>query len=259
MITNGDPGQGGLKPRWKVSGVIAVLVVALASILFSGSFATLTGNRRPADRRPANPSIPVSPLLIQSREDPGKGMFLIASPKLQDPNFARSVVLLIDYGQNGAMGLVINRPTDMKLSRVFPDIDGLQNRTEILFFGGPVQLDSVFILIRSDSQTLNSIPRLKNLYLSGDTSALGQILDNKRQEARVYAGYAGWAPEQLEAEIARGDWSVVPADAQTVFDAVPAEIWEKLMNRGKIRSVRYHRQIWNDSNRIAIPPGNAPG
>jgi len=269
MVTNGDPGQGGLKPRWKVSGVIAVLVAALISILVSGAFATLAGNRRPAVRvggraRPAvrhsaSPSVLVSPRLIQSREDPGKGMFLIASPKLQDPNFARSVVLLIDYGQNGAMGLVINRPTDVRLSRVFPDIDDLQNRADSLYFGGPVEIDKVFILIKSDSQTLNSLPLLKNLYLSGDTSTLGQVLDNKRQEARVYAGYAGWAPEQLEAEIARGDWSVVPADAQTVFDAVPAEIWEKLMNRGRIRSVKNHRRSSKDSNRIAVPSGNAPG
>ena len=254
MVTNGNPDQRGLKFRRKVAGVMAVLVAAIASILFSGLFDTF-----PANQPDVNPSVPVSPLLIQSRDDPGKGMFLIASPKLQDPNFAKSVVLLIDYGQNGAIGLVINRPTDVRLSRVFPDIDDLHDRTETLFIGGPVEIDSVFILIRSDSQTLNSLPLLKNLYLSGDTSALGQVLDDKRQEARVYAGYAGWAPEQLDAEIARGDWSVVPADAQTVFDAVPGEIWEKLMNRRSIRSVRHHRQSRNLSNRVSVPPGNAPG
>ena len=259
MVIKGDSNQGSLKLRRKVASVIAVLIAAIASILFSGTFATLTGARRPVDRPSADPSIPVSPLLIQSREDPDKGMFLIASPKLRDPNFARSVVLLIDYGQNGAMGLVINRPTDMSLSQVFPEIDGLRKRIDTLYIGGPVQIDRVFILIRSDSQTSNSLPLLKNLYLSGDTSALGQILDDKRQDARVYAGYAGWAAEQLDAEIARGDWSVVPGDAQTVFDAVPTEIWEKLMNRRRIQSVKYHRQRRNDSNRMAVPSGNTPG
>lgn len=168
-------------------------------------------------------------------------------------------MLLIDYGQNGAMGLIINRATDVRLSRVFPEIDGLRNRTDTLYIGGPVEIDKVFILIRSNSQTLNSLPLLKNLYLSGDTSVLGQILDDKRQEARVYAGYAGWAPEQLQAEIARGDWSVVPADALTIFDAVPTEIWEKLMNRGRIRSVRYHLQGQADSNRTPALSGNVPG
>lgn len=104
MVTNGHHGQAGLKPRWKVSGVIAVLVVALASILFSGTFATLTENRRPAVRRPAvrlsaNPSIPVSPLLIQSRDNPDKGMFLIASPKLQDPNFIEALCFSLTTGR----------------------------------------------------------------------------------------------------------------------------------------------------------------
>ncbi len=172
-------------------------------------------------------------------------MFLIATPELQDPNFAKSVVLLIDYGDNGAMGLVINRPTDVTLSEVFPDIDGFQNRTETLFFGGPVQLDSVYILVRSESQASNSIPVLKDLYLTGDPSALVQSFNDRRQQARAYAGYAGWAAQQLEAEIARGDWAIVPADAQTVFDAVPEEIWQKLINRGKVRSVEWRREVEN--------------
>jgi putative transcriptional regulator len=245
----------GLVVRIAAIGTIAALgtIGVISLIPIGGDFCRLEQKNLTS-----NPSIPASPLLVQSREDPAKGMFLIADQKLQDPNFSQTVVLLLDYGDHGAMGLVVNRPTDVALFRVFPDMEGLRGRAETLFFGGPVDLDKVFILIRSDSQPSSDIPVIKNLYLSGNTDALEQIFNDTQREARVYAGYAGWAPQQLDAEIARGDWTVVPADAQTVFDAVPAEIWQKLMNRGKIRSVEVQPRSW--SNRHLIPAcGFKPG
>jgi putative transcriptional regulator len=227
-------------------GGIVVLIATIAAIASIATIAEITiipigGRFCSHSREPAvgSSSVPVFPQPTQFKEEPAKGMFLIAAPQLQDPNFAKSVVLLIDYGETGAMGLVVNRPTDMALSKVFPDIQRFEDRTETLFFGGPVQLDSVFILVRSESQASNFVPLIKNLYLTGDPSALVQSFDDQYREARAYAGYAGWAPRQLDAEIARGDWGIVPADAQTVFDAVPEEMWQKLMNRGKIRSVEW--------------------
>lgn len=165
------------------------------------------------------------------RSDPARGKFLIAARKLIDPNFSETVVLLIDYGSHGAMGVVINRPTRIKLSIVLPKIKGLKNRPDVLYMGGPVQRDRLMLLVKSAQQPKEAYTIFEDVFIGAKPETIQQMID--RQEAkerfRAYAGYAGWSPGQLDREIARGDWHILRADAATIFDKDESEIWPDLI------------------------------
>ncbi len=170
---------------------------------------------------------------LDASSTPSQGKFLVASRGMGDPRFAEAVVLLVRYGRHGAMGLIINRPTKVRLSEVLPGIEGLRNRTDPLYFGGPVSLKQMQLLIRSPSP-LNGAERVFNgVYVSASRKVLERVLADGGT-FRVYAGYAGWAPGQLEREISSGSWHVVDADAETVFERPAAEVWPELINRASV-------------------------
>ena len=159
----------------------------------------------------------------------GKGRFLVATRELKDPNFSESVVLLIDYNRNGALGLVINRPTEVSLSTVFPEMEGFRQRTDNLFIGGPVAANHLMLLIRSDNQLEDSLHILEDIYITSSQAVFQKMAEERRWQFRVYAGHAGWAPGQLDQEVSRGDWHILSADAETIFEKAPSEIWPELI------------------------------
>ena len=162
-----------------------------------------------------------------------KGKFLVASRQLIDPNFARTVVLLIDYDRSGAMGLIINRPTEMSLSAAFPDMEELQDSTDTLFLGGPVGKSQILFLILSSNRPEDSRPVFDDIYISSSRALLQTMAHDggPGKKFRLYAGYAGWASGQLDREVARGGWHILRADVATVFDKAPSEIWPELIHR----------------------------
>ena len=162
------------------------------------------------------------------------GRFLIAGEHLQDPNFARTVVLLLNYGERGARGVVINRRSDVKLAAVFPRISGLNQRPDTVYLGGPVSRNQLLILLRSDRPRRAAEHVVDDIYLSTSRQVLVDAL-NRAAAVHVYAGYAGWAPGQLDHEVARGDWHVLPADADTVFSDRPAKVWQDLIEKGTVQ------------------------
>jgi putative transcriptional regulator len=166
-----------------------------------------------------------------SPTQPAKGRFLVASHKLGDPNFSETVVLLIAYAPTGAMGVVINRPTDVRLGSVLRDVEELRDRPDRLYLGGPVAANLVLVLIRAAKKPETSEAVFEDVYLSGSRAALREALGKagKRNRVRAYAGHAGWGPGQLDREIARGDWYVTTADATMVFDMTASAIWPKLI------------------------------
>ncbi len=184
---------------------------------------------------------------LRSEASLSKGKFLVASRDLRDPRFSETVVLLIDYDWQGAMGLVINRPTELKLSRLLPEIEELKQRTDTVYFGGPVALSQVLLLIRSGSQPEESRRVFEDIYVSSSRAVLERMVKNADGGARfrVYAGYAGWAPGQLDREVSRGDWHVLQADAETVFDKAPSEIWPELIRRSTVVITRAQGSDWN--------------
>jgi putative transcriptional regulator len=169
-----------------------------------------------------------------------QGKFLVADRRLIDPNFRETVVLLIRYGQDGAMGLVINRPVELKLSTVFPDIKELERRKETLYLGGPVQPARVLLLVKSASPPEASMPVFDDVYLSSSLKVLRRLIKKPLQgeRFRIYGGYAGWAPNQLESELDRGHWHVLKADTETLFDRKSSEIWQELIQRVSVQWVR---------------------
>jgi putative transcriptional regulator len=188
---------------------------------------------------PLPPSL-LSPSPLLSKIGLAKGKFLVARKQLRDPNFSETVVLLLEYDRNGALGLVINQPTEVKLSTVFPDIKGLQQRTDTVFIGGPVARRQLLLLIRTDNQPEESRHVFDDIYVSTSRVLLQRMIEkaNAREKFRVYAGYAGWAPGQLDREVSRGDWHILQADAETVFDKAPSEIWPELIRRSSVQWVR---------------------
>jgi putative transcriptional regulator len=186
-------------------------------------------------------SLPEGPSVERARPASAleSGKFLVASRKIIDPFFSRSVVLLISYGETGAMGLIINRPTEMRLSDLFPEVEGLEDGAP-LFFGGPVERQRVMLLVRTGSEPKDALRIFDGVYISASSAVLKQMAGSPSpgESFRVYSGYAGWARGQLEAEIARGDWHVLQADAGTVFDRDPREVWPELITHSSGMEVR---------------------
>jgi len=160
------------------------------------------------------------------------GVFLVATHRIIDPRFSRSVILLTRYGPQGAMGVIVNRPTEHRLSDLLPEIESLEGRGDRLFFGGPVSVNAIVLLLESVKEVeLEHTERVfDDVYLSGNPEAFALIVGRKKQNPAIrgYAGYAGWAPGQLEAEIARKDWWIVRADASTIFRKEPSTLWKEL-------------------------------
>ena len=147
------------------------------------------------------------------------GRFLVASKQLRDPNFAQTVVLLLNYGERGARGVIINRQTDVKLAAVFPRISGLHQRPDTVYLGGPVARNQMLLLLRSDGPRPGTEHVVDGVYVSTSRQVLVDALNrvDAADTVHVYAGYAGWAPGQLDHEVARGDWHVLPVVAKSVF------------------------------------------
>ncbi len=168
------------------------------------------------------------PRLAASSTALEKGQFLIAGERLTDPNFAKTVVLLLHHDRGGAMGLIINRPTEMELSTLMPELEGVGDHPHSLYFGGPVGLEQILLLMRSADQPEDATEVFADVWVSGSRTLLEGLIRDRSGSLRLYAGYAGWAPGQLENESERGDWRVVPGDTDSIFDRRPTELWRRL-------------------------------
>ena len=170
---------------------------------------------------------------------PRRGMFLVAAPALRDPRFAQTVILLLEYDETGALGIVINRPTELSLDDALvtppPNSAG-----HAVFAGGPVEHRRLIALFRSPVAEDGAQHVFGDVQASGSIDTLRRMLerDGHAADVHTYLGYAGWSPGQLDAELARGDWIVTPADAASIFDTPPGDVWRNLMRRNAGRWVR---------------------
>jgi putative transcriptional regulator len=196
----------------------------------------------------------------KAEKELAQGKFLVADRRLMDPNFRETVVLLIRYGPDGAMGLVINRPIQVKLSTVLPDVKELEQSKETLYLGGPVEPGGVLLLVRASKQPEDSMPVFGDVYLSSSREVLQRLIQNpeKDERFRLFAGYAGWASKQLEAECERGDWHVLAADVETLFDRKSSEIWPELIQRATVNWVHLKAPDPSGIQRFRERP-NRPG
>jgi len=170
-------------------------------------------------------------------DDLGPGTFLIAPRRAADPNFAGTVVLLVRMDESGALGLVINRPTDLLVSSVLQDYKPARHVKDRAFSGGPVQADAVLALYRSSKKMDDASLVFRDVYLVSTRATLQHVLRSKPDAGnlRIYLGYTGWGPGQLEHEMDLDVWRVLPADAASVFSADPGGLWHRLIERTELR------------------------
>ncbi len=153
-----------------------------------------------------------------------RGRLLVASPDLDDPNFRRTVVLVLTHDADGAVGLVLNRPTDIAIGEALPDWAHVASPPGCLYVGGPVQPDAAIGLGCGGRAAADPVlGRLGAVDLEGTAE--------DHDSVRVFIGYAGWGPAQLDAEIGRGDWIVVDAAFDDVTTAHPEELWRDVLRR----------------------------
>lgn len=200
--------------------LVAGWVVGLALLLLGGP----GGGLRAAERTPQFPADGDRPPL-------GKGVFLVASPYLLDPNFRETVVLLCDHGPGGALGLVVNRPSSVRLEEALPSVPALKGTGHRLFIGGPVEPRAVLLLLKLKEAPAATAPVMEGIYLGGDPELIEKVLSSSRpgESFRAYAGYAGWGPGQLESEMAVGSWATVKADSASIFERDSETLWEEMI------------------------------
>ena len=165
------------------------------------------------------------------------GAILVASRALGDPNFVQTVILLVHHGEDGAMGLVLNRRTDIPLGAVFESIEGARDHSAPVFSGGPVVPTGAQALVRSSSPVADGRQVVGEVYVLGSALALTRRLSGPVDERRfrVYLGYAGWGPGQLEEEVRRRSWHIVDGEAAIVFDDDPDSLWQRQIRRANVQ------------------------
>jgi len=164
------------------------------------------------------------------QESERQGILLVAQTKLSDPNFNKTVVLITQHGKAGTVGVILNRPTRVLLSKVFPESKVLSESDSHLFGGGPVSANSLVFLYRSSRKNKHALSVFGDVYLSANMQLLGaQLTESGTENVRVFAGFAGWAPGQLDREIARGDWIMTEASLNRVFAKDTEKLWQEMM------------------------------
>ena len=157
---------------------------------------------------------------------PAKGRLLVATEVVQGEVFAKTVILLLHYDEHGAMGIVVNRPTDVELHEVLADVEVFSAYPGTLFWGGPVRMHSLRALLRTDSPPEGAEAIVGSVYQVPIDDNLKDWADPAR--LRYYIGYAGWSAGQLDRELARGSWLVVSASDDHVFSKEPRALWKRL-------------------------------
>ena len=158
---------------------------------------------------------------------PLTAILLIARDDLPDSNFADSVVLVMNNLGPAPVGIIINRPMPIPVSRLFPDLGRLAQVRDKVYFGGPVDFGSVWFLFHAVTPPEHAIKACDGVYLSADRQLLLKLLGrNKPMDSlRLFLGHAGWAPGQLEAEIERSDWTAKPAGMEAIFSGKSEHPW----------------------------------
>jgi putative transcriptional regulator len=160
-----------------------------------------------------------------------RGKLLLASPTMTDPNFARSVVLIAEHTEEGAMGLVLNRPAETTVAEAVPDLAWLAPDDANVYVGGPVAETAVIVLAEFDRPDLAGAIVEDDLGFIGADADDAERLDGAIRRARVFAGHAGWGPGQLEDELEEEAWIIEPPLRDEIFTEDPEDLWSAVLRR----------------------------
>jgi putative transcriptional regulator len=164
---------------------------------------------------------------------PTKGRLLLATPPLEDPNFDRTVIYVLEHHDEGALGLVLNRPMDEQLTEPLDAWTTLQSDPSQIFAGGPVEPDALIALARTTGEVDDDdhLAPLNADIASADLSADPVLISSTISALRVFRGYAGWGPGQLDGEIDAGAWMVLDTEPGDVFTDHPDDLWRTVLRR----------------------------
>ena len=170
-------------------------------------------------------------------EDIAQGSILIMQRDAPDPLFAHSVIVLAKHEAAGTIGLMIHYRSNIPIERALKGIAGADQRTDPMFVGGPVELEGVMGLLRSDAPPPHANPVTGKLYLVASKEGIAGALAEARKasDVRLFLGYAGWGPGQLAREVRQGGWWIFPYDESAVFDEHPETLWNRLIKRTELR------------------------
>jgi len=160
-----------------------------------------------------------------------RGKLILASPVLRDPNFVRSVVLIAEHTDEGAMGLVLNRPAAATVGEAVPDLSWLAGDEEPVYVGGPVAETAVIVLAEFDRPELAGAIVEDDLGFIGADADDADRLDGAIRRARVFAGHAGWGPGQLEGELEEEAWITAVFLPEDAFTDEPSQLWSRVLTR----------------------------
>ena len=174
------------------------------------------------------------------------GKLLVARRSLQDPNFAETVILLVEHSEDeGTVGLILNRQTKIPLSRLSKDLEGAKGRPDPLYMGGPVQTEGVMALVKSRAKLESAKHVLADIYMISSKTSLEKTIsaNSASNSLRLYLGYAGWDAGQLEWELGMEAWNVMPATTAVVFDPHPETLWSRLVAQEELQMARSSRSL----------------
>ena len=188
---------------------------------------------------PSNVFLPVQ---SQNPKDLSAGKLLVASRALADPNFAETVVLLVRCDAKGVVGLILNRPTNIPLSRVLEQFEAAKDRSDPVYFGGPVDPPAVFGLLRSTAKLDGAEQVFGGVYLISTKTVFEKAISGRPGPGtfHVYLGYAGWSNDQLRKEVEFGSWFIFQGDARTVFDSDPDSLWRQMIQKTELELAGSH-------------------
>jgi putative transcriptional regulator len=158
-----------------------------------------------------------------------RGQLLIAGPGLSDPNFWRTVVLIVEHSDDGALGLVLNRPSETTVGEAVSELEPLLDLDDPLYIGGPVQPSALIVLAEFDDVDAAALIAFEDIGVLGGGGQPGTPAGVRR--GRAFVGHAGWGPGQLEDELERGDWILEPARREDAFTPTPLELWGAVLTR----------------------------
>jgi len=182
-------------------------------------------------------------------------VFLVAKPTLLDPNFSHTVVLATRTPDAGTIGVILNRPTRFKASDVLPPDLPAENYRDSIYFGGPVMLNAIVAVFRAAQEpSAPAYHALENVYLTMHRDTIEALLREPRQRYRLYMGFSGWAPRQLESELLRKDWYVLPADESSIFREDTRELWNELLRKASAERTSQAAARAGALSKIILPP-----
>jgi putative transcriptional regulator len=174
-------------------------------------------------------------IISAKAQEPEAGNLLVASGSLSDPNYERTVLLIVYHDENGSIAVALNRPTWIDAGAAFPEVDALAEFDGPLYFGGPVApAQPLLVFERGARMPQGARPVVGSVYVSDDMEQLAQLdlTDENAPRVRVFAGHSAWVTGQLEREIASGSWRLVPALPDQIFTDSPETLWERLPSAG---------------------------